>query len=150
MVKEKSKVRFHLLHKFQLKNRRDLKNFILEIFKSERKQVGEIDFIFCNDEYLLQINRQFLNHDFYTDIITFPLHKESEPIKADIFISIERLKENSKNLKLSFNEELVRVIIHGVLHLCGFKDKSKIEILDMRSSEDKYLKKLVSRETKKA
>lgn len=101
---------------------------------------SEITIIFCSDEYLLDINVQYLNHDYYTDIITFPY--SYSPLTADLFISIDRVKDNADRLGLTFHEELYRVIIHGVLHLCGYKDESTSEIALIRSREDYYLNEL--------
>ncbi len=101
---------------------------------------GEITIIFCSDEYLLDINIQYLDHDYYTDIITFPY--SYSPLAADLFISINRVKENADQLGHGFHEELYRVIIHGILHLCGYKDESTSEIAVIRSKEDYYLNEL--------
>ena len=102
------------------------------------KQLGEISYIFCSDEQLLEINKEFLNHDYYTDIITFD-YSEADVISGDLFISIERIKDNAKTLKTSYQEELHRVIIHGVLHLLGYKDKTEVESENMRKLEDECL-----------
>jgi probable rRNA maturation factor len=148
MTKRKPKISFHLLYKFPLKGRKILKDFLLSIFKQEDKNVDEVNYIFCSDDYLLQLNQQHLQHDFFTDIITFPFHEDHEDIKADIFISIERVADNADLLNIDFNEELLRVMIHGALHLCSYGDKTKSELAQMRNLEDKYLQLVVSRETK--
>jgi len=99
-----------------------------------------LTFIFCSDEFLLDINKRFLKHDFYTDIITFELSKSVKAAtEGEVYISVDRVKDNSKQLSTSFNDELHRVIIHGVLHLCGYKDKKKPEQAQMRSAENRYL-----------
>ncbi|MEN9600271.1 MAG: rRNA maturation RNase YbeY [Bacteroidota bacterium] len=117
-----------------------LKSFIPCIFKKERKKLGGLQFIFCSDEYLLQINRQFLQHDYYTDIITFNLsEKGSDEVNGEIYISADRVKENAREMGVSFSEEMNRVIFHGALHLCGYRDKLKSEILQMRAKEDEFL-----------
>tara|TARA_B100000768_G_scaffold147638_1_gene141267 strand:+ start:7693 stop:8070 length:378 start_codon:yes stop_codon:yes gene_type:complete len=100
--------------------------------------IGELSFIFCSDEYIKKINIKYLNHDFFTDVITFDYSKE-KMLFGDVYISIERVKENSKTYKSSFNEEMFRVIIHGVLHLCGFNDKTKEEKSLIRSKENDFL-----------
>tara|TARA_B110001450_G_scaffold46340_1_gene43075 strand:+ start:1647 stop:2024 length:378 start_codon:yes stop_codon:yes gene_type:complete len=100
--------------------------------------IGELSFIFCSDEYLKKINIKYLTHHFFTDVITFNYTKE-KLLFGDVYISIERVKENSKTYKTSFNEEMFRVIIHGVLHLCGFDDKTKEEKTLMRSKENGFL-----------
>ena len=107
---------------------------------SEKKKAGEISFIFCSDDYLLEINKEHLNHDYYTDVITFDYVVDDE-ISGDIFISIDRIKENAKEFTVSFTDELNRIMIHGVLHLLGYKDKEKDEKELMTKKEDEYLSK---------
>ncbi|HRO44487.1 rRNA maturation RNase YbeY [Agriterribacter sp.] len=123
---------------FALKSRKDLKIFIRNIFKAEKKKMVSLQCIFCSDAYLLAINRQYLQHDYYTDIITFNLGTENN-IEGEIYISIERVKENARLMHTSFKEEIHRVIFHGILHLCGHKDKLKSEKEDMRRKEDRLL-----------
>lgn len=103
------------------------------------KQVS-LDYIFCDDAYLLSINQQFLNHDTLTDIITFDLSEHADELKGEIYISIERVKENADKYKVAYQDELHRVIFHGALHLCGYKDKAPADAKKMRSMEDKCLK----------
>jgi rRNA maturation RNase YbeY len=105
----------------------------------EEKRVGDISFIFCSDEYLLSVNRKYLNHDYYTDIITFD-DVEGNVINGDIIISVDRVKENSIEFQTSFENEIHRIIIHGVLHLLGYKDKVKKDKILMTQKEDLYLK----------
>jgi len=122
---------------FKLPQKRQLKQWIATVIASENKKTGDISYIFCNDAYLIQLNKQYLQHDTLTDIITFDYTADMDGlISGDIFISIERVKENAAGLKLSFMEELQRVMIHGVLHLMGYKDKTKAEKLQMRQKED--------------
>ena len=143
----KSKVCFFFQEvKVNLAKRTEVKKYLQSIFKSEGKKIKSINYIFCTDKALLEINRQFLNHDFYTDIITFDL-SETEVIEAEIYISIDRVKDNALQLGVSFKLELHRVIFHGVLHLCGYKDKSKAEKNKMRGKEEFYLKKYWFRRT---
>jgi len=123
-----------------LSNRSGLKKFIESVFRKERKSLASINYIFVSDNALLEINKQFLKHDFYTDIITFDL-SESEDIIAEIYISIDRVRDNAKALRTSFKSEIHRVIFHGALHLCGFGDKTKGEKAEMREKEDFYLLK---------
>lgn len=111
-----------------------LKNIILK----EAKKPGEINYIFCDDEYLLQVNRDYLQHDYYTDIITFDYVK-GKTISGDIFVSLPRISDNSSTLSKNFEDELHRVLAHGILHLCGYKDKTEEEEKEMRSKEDFYL-----------
>lgn len=121
-----------------LKKRTILKQWIKTIVENNKKEVGEISYIFCSDEQLLEINKEFLNHDYYTDIITFD-YSETDVVSGDLFISIERIKDNAETLKTSYQEELHRVIIHGVLHLLGYKDKTEEESENMRKLEDECL-----------
>ena len=121
-----------------LKKRTILKQWIKTIVENNKKEVGEISYIFCSDEQLLEINKEFLNHDYYTDIITFD-YSETDVVSGDLFISIERIKDNAKTLKTSYQEELHRVIIHGVLHLLGYKDKTEDESENMRKLENECL-----------
>lgn len=114
------------------------KDWLHNLITTENKKLGEINYIFCDDEHLLQVNRDFLQHDYYTDVITFDYVK-GKTISADIFVSLPRISDNAKSLSKDFNSELLRVLAHGVLHLCGYKDKSEYEILEMRSKEDYYL-----------
>jgi rRNA maturation RNase YbeY len=116
-----------------------LKKLVLFIFKKEKKALGYINYIFCDDEYLLQINQQFLNHKTYTDIITFPLNQNEDPTQAEIYISLDRVKDNAQIFGTNFKEELVRVVSHGALHLCGYKDKTKSQISEMRLKEQQYI-----------
>jgi rRNA maturation RNase YbeY len=114
------------------------RNWIKKSISTEEKKTGEISFIFCSDEYLLGINRQYLEHDYFTDIITFD-YVENNIISGDIFISIDRVRENASEFQVSFQNELNRIIIHGVLHLIGFKDKSATDKRLMTNKEDFYL-----------
>lgn len=121
-------------------SKKALKRFVETIFSKEKKQLGCIRYIFCSDEYLLAINRTALNHDYYTDIITFDLSESNQPIDSEVYISIDRVKDNAIQQQVSFQDELCRVVFHGALHLCGYKDKKKEDILMMRKKEDYYLK----------
>jgi len=114
-------------------------NWIKQVISIEEKRVGDISFIFCSDEYLLDVNKKYLNHDYFTDIITFD-DVEGNVINGDIFISVDRVKENSKEFEISFDNEVHRIIIHGVLHLLGYKDKVKKDKDLMTEKEDLYLK----------
>lgn len=163
---------------FSLKNKTKLKNWIVSTIEKNpprttgsiraRKKAGDISFVFCSDAFLLKMNKEYLNHDTYTDIITFDYSKDNsandlrfstplevtpkggvsrtkkttDPISGDIFISIDRVKENASNFSKTFEDELHRVIIHGVLHLLGYKDKTKIAKAEMRKQEDICLKAL--------
>lgn len=122
---------------FNLKGKQVLKDWISLVIESEGKKKGDISFIFCNDTYLSEINVQYLKHHTLTDIITFDYTADNKGrISGDIFISIERVKENAESLKIPFVNELHRVIIHGVLHLLGYKDKNKVDKALMRQKED--------------
>lgn len=124
---------------FVFPKKNQLKAFIERIFKKEKKALAGITYIFCSDEMLLQMNRDFLQHDYYTDIITFGLSDKNQPIEAEIYISIDRVKDNAKEMGITYHTEMLRVIFHGALHLCGYKDKKKSETLLMRQKEDQYL-----------
>jgi rRNA maturation RNase YbeY len=128
----------------KIKNIRVLKNWIAETIVKEKKIIGEIHFNFINDKELLSINQEFLKHNTLTDIITFD-YCEGKQINGEIYISIERVKENALRFNVSFQKEIQRVIIHGVLHLCGLKDKSKAEKEKIRKKEDACLKLLSSK-----
>ena len=130
---------FYEVSDFTLRDRILLKSFIETIFRRERRSLASLNYIFVTDAKLLQINRDFLKHDYYTDIITFDL-STGPAIAGEIYISIDRVKENALEQGQSFKGELHRVIFHGVLHLCGFKDKTQSDALIMRKMEDKYLK----------
>jgi rRNA maturation RNase YbeY len=124
---------------FLFPDKKGLKQFLEQLFKKERKGLFELTYVFCSDEYLLGINRDFLKHDFYTDIITFDLSENPKQIIGEIYISLDRIKDNSKTLKTSIKEETLRVIFHGALHLCGYNDKSKTDIIKMRIKEEEYI-----------
>lgn len=124
--------------KFNLKEKLKVKRWITNIIKSDGKRVGDIGYLFCSDEYLIQVNREYLDHDTYTDIITFD-YVEGNLVSGDILISIDRIVENSQKFDVSFDQELHRVIIHGILHLLGQADKSDTDAAVMRSKEDAAL-----------
>lgn len=121
--------------------RRSTTNWIKETIRLEEKSIGDISFIFCSDDYLLEVNKKYLTHDYYTDIITFD-YVEDGMISGDIFISIDRVKENAKLFSTSLENELNRVLVHGVLHLLGYKDKIKKDKTLMTFKENYYLNML--------
>ncbi len=123
-----------------LRQRTRLKQAIAKTLKSHGRPIESLNFVFCSDERILEINKQYLQHDYYTDIISFELSHPSQPLVGEIYISVDRVRDNAKQLKQSFTRELHRVIIHGVLHFCGFKDKTKKEQEEMRKAEEKFLK----------
>lgn len=124
---------------YKLKNKRAVKNWLTDTIKAEGFILKELSYIFCSDLYLLQVNRQFLDHDYFTDIITFDNSAGDGLIAGDIFISIDRVRENAAKFKVSVDDELHRVIIHGVLHLVGYKDKTAKDKKKMTLKEDFYL-----------
>ena len=131
---------FFFEKKITLSQRTRLKAFITFLANREKKKVASISIIFCSNNYLLEINRTHLKHDYYTDIITFDLSsKSSDPIEAELYISVDMIKENASIFKTTIQNELHRVIFHGILHLCGYKDKTKSAQLLMRSKENEYL-----------
>lgn len=136
-----AKVQFYFNEvKFTLNNRTRLKAFIEQIFKKEKIALGAMNYVFVTDEFLLEMNRAQLRHDYYTDIITFCLSDKGQPISGEAYISIDRIKDNASILKTPFRTELHRVIFHGALHLCGYKDKKPSDTKKMREAEEKYLK----------
>jgi rRNA maturation RNase YbeY len=122
----------------KLKDKRRLSSFLQALIRRQKPVVKQVDltYVFCGDSYLLEINREFLQHDDMTDIITFDMSEDPELMEGEIYISVERVKENSVKFGVSYEQELHRVIFHGALHLCGFKDKSPSEKKKMRQQED--------------
>ena len=127
---------------FQLVNQNLLSSWIEKTIENEGAILGAVSYIFCSDDYLHQMNVEYLNHDTLTDVITFPYN--DNPIEGDIFISIDRVKDNAQDLAVAFDDELHRVMIHGVLHLCGYSDETDEQEAEMRQKEDEYLKKLIA------
>ena len=127
---------------YTIKEKKKLKSWIEYTIKKEAFTYSFININICSDKYLLDLNISALQHDYYTDIITFELNEKDEPIEGDLYISIDRVRENAKTEKVTTEEELRRVIIHGVLHLCGYKDKTKKENLAIREKENYYLNKV--------
>jgi probable rRNA maturation factor len=132
-------IQFNFLEPMDLRDRNQLKKFLVGLFKKEGKVLGDLQYVFCSDDYLLEINRQYLNHDYYTDIITFDLSEKGQPINAEIYISVDRVRENAREFGSSLRQEKLRVIFHGALHLCGYKDKTPAQEKEMRQMEEKYL-----------
>ncbi|MEO9872413.1 rRNA maturation RNase YbeY [Ekhidna sp.] len=124
---------------FQLSHQTEISSWIVKIIQSHGFKLNELNYIFCSDRYLLEINRKHLNHDYYTDIITFDNSDQETVIESDIFISIDRVNENATKQNTNSQKELSRVIIHGVLHLLGFQDKTDEEKKVMREKEDTCL-----------
>ncbi len=118
-----------------------LEQWIASVADEEGKKLGEINIIFCSDDYLLEMNKKYLNHDYYTDVITFD-YSDDNVISGDIFISIDRVEDNAKTFEQKLEDELNRVIVHGILHLVGYKDKTQEEQITMRQKEDYHLKKI--------
>lgn len=132
--------------KFELRNRSRIKKWITSVIVKEKHEPGTICYVFCSDKYLVGVNKKYLKHNYYTDIITFDYTEfkagkgNKKVISGDIFISIDRVKENALVLGTQFDDELRRVIIHGVLHLIGYTDKTKADQKEMRKKEDTYIK----------
>ncbi len=136
------KIGFNDAIRTPLKNRKALKSFLTLLAKSEKQDFSELNYIFCSDEELLDINKRFLNHNYYTDIITFNLSAtENDLMIGEIYISIDRVKENANTYNTSVITELHRVIFHGILHLCGYNDKTSDQKTKMTQKENQYLKK---------
>lgn len=122
-----------------LKNRVALKSFIEKRVKKEGLSIESLNYVFCSDKYLLEINKQFLDHNYYTDIISFDLSEVPGQLIGEVYISVDRVKDNAKTHGATFSEELLRVIFHGALHFCGYKDKKPSDVKKMRQMEDLWL-----------
>lgn len=132
-------INFFSENNFELEQKENYENWLRNVLISEEKKEGEINYIFCDDDYLHEINVKYLNHDDYTDIISFD-NAVGNILHGDIFISTERVAENAEKFEVSFDEELKRVIAHGMLHFCGYKDKTDDEAQLMREKEDEKIK----------
>lgn len=132
-------IHFHSETNFTLKNTEKYTSWLLKSIIQMDRETGEINYIFCDDSYLLKMNQDYLNHNTYTDIISFD-YSEGKQLAGDIYISIERVEENAKKFKVPFEKELQRVLIHGILHFAGFKDKTTTEKEEMRKQENLFLK----------
>lgn len=132
-------INFHFLLPVSFSQRTLVKEVIRDLFKKEKTKLEQLQYIFCSDEYLLEINKEHLQHNYYTDIITFDLSEKPNAVIGEIYISVDRVRDNAQNYDVSFKQELLRVIFHGALHLCGHKDKTEKDQKLMRKAEDKYL-----------
>lgn len=138
-----SPVSFHFEDvEIELPDTQKLSDWLVGVAESEGKEFVEINYIFCSDEHLRQMNVEFLDHDYYTDVITFPYADDA--VHGDVFISVDRVADNAQTLGLPFEQELCRVLVHGVLHLAGYPDKSENEAKVMREREDYYLDRIFS------
>jgi rRNA maturation RNase YbeY len=131
-------INFNYESAFKLENENDISNWIKAVVSSEDCGLGDVNYIFCDDAYLHKINVEYLNHDTLTDIISFD-YSVGKKLHGDIFISIERVTDNAEDFKVSFQEELHRVLVHGILHYCGYKDKTEEDAKQMRDKENYYL-----------
>jgi probable rRNA maturation factor len=137
---KKCRVRFFYPYKARyIKESGRLKKFIERIFMEERKKLESLNYVFCSDKDLLKINKRYLNHNYYTDIVTFDLSEKAEVVQGESYISIDRVRANAKRLNVPFRNELLRVVFHGALHLCTYNDKTKKDIRIIRKKEDYYL-----------
>ncbi len=132
-------INFNYETDFELSNEKAIQEWLSNVIVSEEKKEGEINYIFCDDEYLLEINQQYLDHDTLTDIISFD-YSVGKELHGDIFISVERVRENAIDFGVSFDEEMLRVLSHGVLHYCGYKDKTESDEKMMRQKEEEKMK----------
>ena len=132
-------ISFNYETEFELHNEPEFSKWLSAVILSENKKEGEINYIFCDDNYLLEINQQFLDHDTLTDIISFDYSVGNE-INGDVFVSVERVKENAADYNVTFHEEIQRVLVHGILHYCGYKDKTESDERIMRSKEEEKMK----------
>jgi probable rRNA maturation factor len=134
-------INFHLeTEDFTLEKEDERARWLMDVCQKEEKELAVLNYIFCSDEYLLDINRKYLDHDYYTDIISFPLKKD--PIEGDIFISVDRVRENALKYGVAFDLELARVMVHGLLHFMGYDDHSEEDVKIMREKENEYIKNL--------
>jgi rRNA maturation RNase YbeY len=124
---------------FRISKPRKTAAWVKTIAESENRQIGEITYVFCKDDYLLELNRTYLRHHTLTDIITFPYHQRQQPLQGEIYISIDRVRHNAKIFEAPFQTELLRVMAHGVLHLCGYQDKTPSQKRQMRKKEEACL-----------
>jgi len=124
---------------FQLENTSIYSAWLESIVSENQKELGDLNYIFCSDDHLLEINRDHLNHDYYTDIITFNNSETEDTLEADIFVSVDRVRENAPHHKVTFENELSRVLVHGLLHLLGYNDKTESETKRMREKETAYI-----------
>lgn len=131
-------IEFHTVNEFNLSEPNTVRDWLSMVVDEEQKKTDQLVYIFCDDKYLHKLNVQFLNHDTYTDVITFD-DSLGNQLSGEIYISVERVKENASSFGVSFEEELHRVMVHGLLHLCGYKDKTEEETLEMRRKENYYL-----------
>lgn len=139
-IKLSPSIQFHFLIPVSFPRRTLAKEVIRDLFRKEKTRLKQLQYIFCSDEYLLQINKEHLKHNYYTDIITFDLSDTPDAVTGEVYISVDRVKDNAQNYEVSFKDELLRVIFHGALHLCGYKDKTEKDQASMRKAEDKYLR----------
>ena len=139
------KISFHMEEiDFELTNADSIASWLGLVFEKEEKKLNTLSIILCSDDYLHNLNVEYLQHDTLTDVITFPYSRSAEPIVGDIFISIDRIKENAEKFKITFRDELHRVMVHGVLHLAGYGDKTPEDATIIRAKEDFYLTQFLS------
>ena len=139
-------IQFHTADRgISLPGKTILKTLLTDLFHKEGRELAGLSIVFCSDDYLLELNRQFLQHDYYTDILTFLMSERGAPVEGELYISVDRVRDNARTLGVPTLKELRRVIIHGSLHLCGYKDKLKKDQALIRQKEDRYLQLLKKR-----
>lgn len=124
---------------YKLPHKQGVRQWLKQQAQQEGYTIGDLNYIFCSDEYVLQVNRDYLQHDYYTDIITFDQSEEEEKLEGDIYISVDRVADNAAQLGIPAEQEMLRVLAHGLLHLCGYADKGAEEEIQMRKKEDEWL-----------
>jgi probable rRNA maturation factor len=129
---------------YKLTKKQVIRQWLKQQAEAEGYTVGDLNYMFCSDEHVLQVNRDFLQHDYYTDIITFDMSEEEDKIEGDIFISVDRVADNASQLAITPEQEMRRVLAHGMLHLCGYGDKTDEEAAQMRAKEDEWLAQLLA------
>jgi probable rRNA maturation factor len=146
MLTSQNKVNLHFQKSnTSLRDRRNLKKFIQYLFNAEGIKLAGLSYIFCSDEYLLDLNQRFLGHDFYTDTVSFLLSENARPVTGEVYISLDRIRDNAASFGVSIKEEIHRVIFHGALHLCGYNDKTRHRALEMKQKENYYLERYLRR-----
>jgi probable rRNA maturation factor len=139
-------IQFHIADRgMSLPGKTILKTLLTDLFRKEGRQLADLSIVFCSDDYLLELNRRFLQHDYYTDILTFSMSERGAPVEGELYISVDRVRDYARALGVPAVHELRRVIIHGALHLCGYKDKLKKDQTVIRQKEDRYLQLMKKR-----
>lgn len=134
------KINFYFINcKYNIRDRKGIKEAIAHLIRKERRELTSLNCIFCSDAYLLEMNKKYLKHNYFTDVLTFDMSNQKEKIEGEIYISIDRVLDNARNMNVSQREELCRIVFHGTLHLCGYSDKKRADKKLIRKKENEYL-----------